>query len=315
MSENDFRAVFFEEAAEHLQTIEDELLTLDADPGDSEALNSVFRAAHSIKGSAGMFGFDTLAGFTHHLETLLDLVRKGQAVLDDDRVELTLQAVDEIRAIVDRLQDGQESPPADTELTSALVAAVATAQGGETASDDSAGADDDGFGLFEDQPEEPDESFGLFDDNAVQAPQEDGESGGEDDSFGLFTDHGVAADPDEDDGFGLFDQEASSDSAASDACATWFDEMFTGDDDQASPPAVGEQNAAGAGMEAGPGETGSTTPASRSDDPEADGGFGWLNRPDAVQQAGSPVPDRPSPPRQAEQRQWWFPAGVPGKGR
>ena len=72
-----FLEVFFEEAEEHLANLEHLLLTLDLTAPDAEALNGIFRAAHSIKGSSGMFGFDDLTSVTHVLETLLDKIRSG----------------------------------------------------------------------------------------------------------------------------------------------------------------------------------------------------------------------------------------------
>ena len=72
-----FYQVFFEETAEHLSTMETLLLGLDVQSPDSEQLNAIFRAAHSIKGSAGTFGFNDLTEVTHILENLLDGIRKG----------------------------------------------------------------------------------------------------------------------------------------------------------------------------------------------------------------------------------------------
>ena len=72
-----FHAVFFEEAAEHLADMERRLVALD--PGDParEDVDGIFRAAHSIKGGANMFGFAEIAQVTHELETLLDAARRG----------------------------------------------------------------------------------------------------------------------------------------------------------------------------------------------------------------------------------------------
>ena len=67
-----FYQVFFDESAEHLAAMEGLLLDLDVENPDSEQLNAIFRAAHSIKGSAGTFGFTDLAETTHILENLLD---------------------------------------------------------------------------------------------------------------------------------------------------------------------------------------------------------------------------------------------------
>ena len=70
-----FYQVFFEESQEHLDSMESLLLGLDLADPDAEELNAIFRAAHSIKGSAGTFGFTDLAEVTHVLENLLDRLR------------------------------------------------------------------------------------------------------------------------------------------------------------------------------------------------------------------------------------------------
>jgi two-component system, chemotaxis family, sensor kinase CheA len=73
-----FYQVFFDEASEHLAAMEGLLLDLDVESPDLEMLNAIFRAAHSIKGGAGTFGFTDMAQMTHVLETLLDRLRKQE---------------------------------------------------------------------------------------------------------------------------------------------------------------------------------------------------------------------------------------------
>ena len=70
-----FHAAFFDEAAEHLAVMEESLLALERMPEDGELLNRIFRAAHSVKGASGTFGFTDIAAFTHSLESLLDRMR------------------------------------------------------------------------------------------------------------------------------------------------------------------------------------------------------------------------------------------------
>jgi len=70
-----FHAIFFDEADEHLAAVESLLLALDPVAPSAEALNGIFRAVHSIKGSAGMFGFAEIVSLTHVFENLLDLTR------------------------------------------------------------------------------------------------------------------------------------------------------------------------------------------------------------------------------------------------
>ncbi|MGL4408032.1 MAG: chemotaxis protein CheW [Zoogloea sp.] len=95
-----FYQVFFEETAEHLANMESMLLALDVANPDSEELNAIFRAAHSIKGSAGTFGFTDLAEVTHILENLLDRVRKGEMPLQDMMIDAFLDAGDVLKALL-----------------------------------------------------------------------------------------------------------------------------------------------------------------------------------------------------------------------
>ena len=95
-----FYQVFFEEAAEHLANMEALLLELDVDAPDDEQLNAIFRAAHSIKGSAGTFGFTDLAEVTHVLENLLDRLRKGEIPLRNDMIDAFLAAGDILKSLL-----------------------------------------------------------------------------------------------------------------------------------------------------------------------------------------------------------------------
>ncbi|QNI01537.1 chemotaxis protein CheA [Halomonas sp. SH5A2] len=90
----DFFDTFFEEAEELLADMEQHLLELDVDDPDSEQLGAIFRAAHSIKGGAGTFGFSVLQNTTHILENLLDYARKGELALRADLVDTFLEAKD-----------------------------------------------------------------------------------------------------------------------------------------------------------------------------------------------------------------------------
>ena len=112
-----FHQVFFEESFEGLQSMETSLLNLDCDNLDSEEINGIFRAAHSIKGSSSTFGFTAVAEFTHVLETLLDQVREGSRALTQDHVELLLQSVDCLHSMLTALQSEEE---VDTERSKEL---------------------------------------------------------------------------------------------------------------------------------------------------------------------------------------------------
>ncbi|MGM0520911.1 MAG: chemotaxis protein CheA [Pseudomonadota bacterium] len=94
MDITDFFDTFFEEAEELLADMEQHLLELDVEDPDSEQLNAIFRAAHSIKGGAGTFGFTALQKTTHIFENLLDHARKGELALRADLVDTFLEAKD-----------------------------------------------------------------------------------------------------------------------------------------------------------------------------------------------------------------------------
>ena len=116
-----FYQVFFEEAGENLELMEQQLLAIDVGAPDGEALNSIFRCAHSVKGGAATFGFKDVAELTHQMETLLDKLRRNELVLAAPMVDVLLQAGDALRALLGRHQSGGEGAVVDnTELLDAI---------------------------------------------------------------------------------------------------------------------------------------------------------------------------------------------------
>jgi two-component system chemotaxis sensor kinase CheA len=102
MSATDPTATFRQEAQELLEVLEQALLDLEHAPGDTELVDSAFRALHTIKGSGAMFGFDAVAAFTHHVETAFDLVRKGKVSASRDLIAVALTAKDRMRVLIER---------------------------------------------------------------------------------------------------------------------------------------------------------------------------------------------------------------------
>jgi two-component system, chemotaxis family, sensor kinase CheA len=92
---------FRQEAQELLEQLEHALLDLEHTPGNSELIDSAFRALHTIKGSGAMFGFEKVAAFTHHVETAFDLVRKGKVAPTAQLIALTLSAKDHMRRLIE----------------------------------------------------------------------------------------------------------------------------------------------------------------------------------------------------------------------
>jgi two-component system chemotaxis sensor kinase CheA len=128
-----FHQVFFEESFEGLDIMESSLLALDLTEVDSETINTIFRAAHSIKGGAGTFGFMQVSSFTHVVETLLDEIRAGDRDIEQEHVDLFLQCVDCLRGLMGDLQAGSE--PDMTQADELKVQFEAILAGGEPAAE------------------------------------------------------------------------------------------------------------------------------------------------------------------------------------
>lgn len=99
-----FLATFYEESFEGLDIMETELLALNVGEADLETINTIFRAAHSIKGGSGTFGLNDVATFTHVMETLLDEMRDGKREVTQDGVNILLESVDVLREMLSTLQ-------------------------------------------------------------------------------------------------------------------------------------------------------------------------------------------------------------------
>lgn len=127
-----FQDAFFEEAAEHLAVVEEGLLQLEQSPEENDLLNKIFRSAHSIKGGSGMFGFSTVAQFTHKMETLLDQLRNGQKAVSPSVTDLLLKATDCLKTLLESVKTGAA---VDDEMVRRLTAELAAASAsGEGAS-------------------------------------------------------------------------------------------------------------------------------------------------------------------------------------
>lgn len=101
-----FLDTFFEESSEGLDAMESGLLNMQDGAADDELVNTVFRAAHSIKGGSATFGLSEVAEFTHHMETLLDEVRAGKRAVASTLVDVLLESVDCLRAMLAASKSG-----------------------------------------------------------------------------------------------------------------------------------------------------------------------------------------------------------------
>lgn len=182
----EFHQVFFEESHEHLENMEQLLLALDLASPDPEELNTIFRAAHSIKGGSGIFGFTALTSVTHVMENLLDKTRKGNFQLTSSIIDLLLSTVDTLSHILSLYReeeqiDWQEVEYSKSQLVAALngepfSSSVAIRNGTDAATSTPiinaaptvpVEAEDLGFGFFEDEMARDiaieGEDFGFFD--------------------------------------------------------------------------------------------------------------------------------------------------------
>lgn len=165
-----FYQLFFEEAAEHLATIESSLLAFDPAAPDAEQVDAVFRAAHSIKGSAATFGFHDMAEVTHQAEALLDRVRRKEMTLDREMLDALLFAGDVLKTLLaghtgQGSADATGQAQACARLRRLLERPAAAAAAGSPAA---VGGDVPAAAGFE----AADGSFGLFADAAGAPPAE-----------------------------------------------------------------------------------------------------------------------------------------------
>ncbi|MFZ8201292.1 chemotaxis protein CheW [Alteromonas portus] len=230
-----FHSVFFDESDEHLDDMEQLLMSLDVESPDPEELNSIFRAAHSIKGGSGIFGFDALMNLTHVMENLLDKARNNELNVTADVVNVLLETLDVLKDTLNAYRDETEIPQESIDERINILNGVINGQptdadsnGNNEAPEVSASAQseseqDDSFGFFDDEitqaNDNSDDGFGFFDDEPVSG-QLDENKQDNDDGFGFFDDVPETADQNcgekpllsqqNDGGFGFFDEEETS---------------------------------------------------------------------------------------------------------
>jgi two-component system chemotaxis sensor kinase CheA len=128
-----YRNLFLEEATEHLAEMSRALLTLEKNPDNGEAIDLVFRMAHSIKGMAGSLGYDSITEIAHKLEDRMDGYRAAGRVEVVEGIAILFRGLDGLERMVDVVRDSGEAPPPDLELASALSPDAASAAAPEAA--------------------------------------------------------------------------------------------------------------------------------------------------------------------------------------
>ncbi|WP_324665529.1 chemotaxis protein CheA [Haloarcula sediminis] len=142
---------FIRESEEAITELNNSLLDLESDPSDEEAMDSIFRTAHTLKGNFGAMGFDDAANLAHAMEDLLDAMRQGEMEVTPDVMDLIFAGVDRIEVIVNEIEDKGESTTDSDELVAQLrtvleEGADAAGEGGSAAAAEPAGNDGSAVG-------------------------------------------------------------------------------------------------------------------------------------------------------------------------
>ncbi len=105
MSEEELLESFLEEASEHIENLNTNILEMEGDPSNDEYINEVFRAAHSLKGTSGSLGFVRMQKLTHDMESVLSLIRDHKLEVDSDKIDLLFRCLDGIMGYIDNIRN------------------------------------------------------------------------------------------------------------------------------------------------------------------------------------------------------------------
>ena len=163
------RAAFVAEAEDGITDLNNALLALEADPEDTEAMDDVFRVAHTLKGNAAAMGYEDVSDFGHALEDLLDAVRQGDREVTPELMDLLFEGVDTVEAMVEEIADSGEvsTDPSDLESRLREMEEHGTV-GGDSADEAAADPDDESA---DDSPEEGDRDDADADEDGVSVPE------------------------------------------------------------------------------------------------------------------------------------------------
>lgn len=108
MDVSQYLGVFLDEAKEHIQTLNDSIMTLEEDPGNEDCVNEIFRAAHSMKGMAGTMGYKRMQQLTHDMEDVFSDVRNGTLKVDSHMTDTLFKCLDAVQGYVDNIESTQD---------------------------------------------------------------------------------------------------------------------------------------------------------------------------------------------------------------
>ena len=128
MDVSQYLGVFLDEAKEHIQSLNDNIMTLEEDPTNEDCINEIFRAAHSMKGMAGTMGYKRMQQLTHDMEDVFSDVRGGVLKVDSNMTDTLFQCLDAVQAYVDKITETQDE---GTEDNANLIKALADIRAGK----------------------------------------------------------------------------------------------------------------------------------------------------------------------------------------
>jgi len=130
MDTNQYMDMFLDESHEHLQSLNEGLLSLEENSEDVSVVNDIFRNAHTLKGMSATMGYNKIAELTHEMEDVLDLIRKEQLKLDEDIIDTLFKCLDSLEQMIDSVANGESEDVVDV---SDLVAKLSSISKGEPA--------------------------------------------------------------------------------------------------------------------------------------------------------------------------------------
>ncbi|SHK33891.1 two-component system, chemotaxis family, sensor kinase CheA [Selenomonas ruminantium] len=130
MDTNQYMDMFLDESHEHLQSLNEGLLSLEENPEDISVVNDIFRNAHTLKGMSATMGYNKIAELTHEMEDVLDLIRKEQLKLDEDIIDTLFKCLDSLEQMIDSVAGGDSEDVVDV---SDLVAKLSSISKGDSA--------------------------------------------------------------------------------------------------------------------------------------------------------------------------------------
>ena len=124
MDTNQYMEMFLDESREHLDSLDDGLMTLEKDPSELSILNDIFRNAHTLKGMSATMGYTKIAELTHDMENILDALRKEQMEVTEDIVDTLLKCGDSLRQMVESIGEGGSEDVVDISEVAAKLSAL-----------------------------------------------------------------------------------------------------------------------------------------------------------------------------------------------